>query len=195
MHIAKFELEGVSDLMFGRHVTEPKDDDETPDQHEKRTWKQKVPLDPEGQCYFSPFAVTNGLVSAAKWLKRKVPGEGQATYTARFRSGVNPHSKLLLFNKQGEPLGIDDAEPIELFVPSNGQHGGPKRVLKIFPTLHEWVMRGDVLIFDGKVTKKQFLDHLEAMGRFIGFGSMRVENGGINGRFLVAKLEFEALKA
>lgn len=194
MFKATFQLTGVSDLMFGRHVPEGKQDNETDDQREKRVWKRKVPVDQDGQCYFSPFAITNGLVSAAEWLKRKIRGEGQATYTKRFRSGVNPHSKLMLFDKAGEPLTIDKVIPIELFVPSNGQHGGPKRVLRIFPTLNEWVMHGDVLVFDGKITEKQFADHLEAMGRFIGFGAMRVQNGGINGRFMVDKLEWEPLE-
>lgn len=195
MHKATFQLTGVSDLMFGRHVPEGKLDNETDDQREHRVWPKKVPVDGNGQCYFNPFAVTNGLVSAARWLKRKVPGERGATYTKRFQSGVNPNSKLMLFDSNGDPLTIDSVEPITLFVPSNGQHGSGSRVPRIFPTLHQWVMQGDVLVFDGKITEKQLRDHLEAMGRFIGFGAMRAENGGINGRFLIEKLEWAKLAA
>jgi len=195
MFKASFQLMGVSDLMFGRHVAEGKLDNETDDQREERVWQQKVPVDDKGHCYFNPFAITNGLVSAATWLKRKVAGERGATYTKRFRSGVNPHSKLYLFDRKDKPITIDKVVRCRLFVPSDGKHGGPKRVPRIFPTLHEWVMRGDVLIFDGKISEKIFHDHLEAMGRFIGFGAMRVENGGINGRFLIDALEWSPLEA
>jgi hypothetical protein len=192
---AVFELQGVSDLMFGKHVPEGKLDNETHEQREERLWKEKIWCNGDGQCYVSPFAITNGLVSGAEWLKRKVPGEGQATFTKRFRSGLNPGNNVLLFKSDGKPILVDDVQPVPLFVPSDGQHGGKKRVFRIFPTVHEWVAKGEVFIFDGKITEEVFKDHFIAMGRFVGIGPMRVQNGGINGRFSVVSLAFEPLEA
>ena len=38
-----------------------------------------------------------------------------------------------------------------------------------------------------KVTEEVVKKHLEESGKFIGFGSMRVENGGVAGRFSVVE--------
>ncbi len=191
---AHFVVTGVTDLMFGRAVTETKLDSETHAQFEKRTWQQKVwrtDQTDKGQLFVNAFAVTNSLVTAGVWLGRKVPGEGKKTFTDRFRKGVAPYGKVLLYGKDGKPLTMKDINPLELFVPSDGKHGGPKRVTRTFPTLHEWVAKGTCMIFDGKITAEQFRDHLEAVGKFIGWGSMRVEGGGVNGRFLVNEVKYE----
>jgi hypothetical protein len=192
---ATFQVTGISDLMFGRPVLEGKKDNETHAMREERLWQKKVPVAGDGQCYINPFCVTNSLVSAAKWLGRKV--DGKAGFAGRFQKGVTPGGKVLLF-KQGVkeiPITIADVEPILLFVPSDGKRGSSKRVERIFPTVHpSWLARGDVYIWDGKITEEQFRDHLEAVGKFIGWGSMRVENGGINGRFKVDHVSFEELE-
>ena len=171
--------------MFGKHVAEPKKDDETNEMHEERTWQQKVNVNGDGQLYMQPFACKNSLESAAKWLKRKIKGENRATYIKRFVSGVICTELLLLEDHSGKPLTLDDVDPVRLFVPSNGERGSGKRVFKIFPTVHEWSARGSIIVFDSKITEDVLRDHLVAVGRFIGWGSMRVENGGINGRFKV----------
>lgn len=193
MHKAVFTLQGVTDIMFGQATRSPKLDTETHDQHEKRTWEEKVPVTSEGQLYMNPFAITNGLVEAGAWLKRKIPGEARATFTKRFLQGVAPGDKLLIFNASGKPATMKDIDPIRLFVPSDGTHGGPKRVWKTFPTLHKWSAQGSVYVFDGKITEEIFRDHLVCLGQFICIGSMRVGNGGINGRYTVTSCEFEKL--
>jgi len=195
MFDVSFEVEGVSDLMFGQAVRTPKQDNETHEQHEERTWQEKVRLTKEGQCYLNPFAVTNSLVSAGEWLKRKVPGEQRATFTKRFRQGVRPGGNVLLFKKDGTPCTMEDIEPIPLFVPSDGKHGGAKRVIRIFPTLHEWVAKGSLYVFDGKITEEVFRDHLICVGQYVGWGAMRVANQGINGAFSVIKILYRALEA
>lgn len=191
MYKATFQVTGVTDLMFGKHVPEKKKDSETHEQREERLWKKKVPVTGDGQCYMNPFAVTNGLVTAAKWLKRKV--DGRSGYTGRFQSGVSPSGKILLFKLDGSPLTIDDVEPIPLFVPSSGKKGEGTRVFRIFPTVQEWIGRGSVIVFDGKIPEDQLYDHLVALGQFVGWGSMRVEGGGINGRFRVDDLQVEEM--
>ncbi len=188
LRIVNFQVIGVTDLMFGKQVMEERKDSETHGQHEFRTWKQKCRTTEDGQLYLNPFAVTNSLVNAAIWLGRKVPGEGKKTFTDRFRKGVAPQGKVLIYNSKGKPVTIDSVEPLELSVPSDGKHGGPKRVTRIFPTLHEWRATGSCMLFDGKITVEQFQDHLEAAGKFIGWGSMRVAGGGVNGRFSVEKV-------
>ena len=57
-----------------------------------------------------------------------------------------------------------------------------------------WGGTGEAIIFDEKITEEIFSDSLKALGQYIGFGSMRVENGGSNGRFQVNKLTFEEIE-
>lgn len=188
---AKFSVKGISDLMFGKPSPEAKKDTETHQQFELRTWQRKVPMTSDGQLFVNPFAVTNSLVEAAKWLGRKV--DGKSGFTGRFQRGVTPGGKVLVFCGK-KPACIEDIDPMLLFVPSDGKHGGPKRVERIFPTLHDWNATGDCHIWDGKITEAQFTDHLKAVGQFIGWGSMRVANGGINGRFEIAEITFEEIQ-
>jgi hypothetical protein len=194
MLCVSFEIIGVSDLMFGKNVTEKKRDDETHEQKEFRTWQQKVHLTTDGQCFIQPFALKNCLESAARWLSMSIPGEGKKTFTKRFTSGVLVTEKMLLVDSKGKPLTIDDVEPIEIFAPSDGQRGSKKRVVRIFPTIHEWRSKGEAYLFDSKITEDVFRRHITAAGKFVGFGSMRVENGGINGRFAVENLSSKEIE-
>ncbi len=195
MLLCKCKLIGISDLMFGQHVPEPKKDDETHDQREERTWQQKVRVTKDGQCYVQPFALKNCLESAAKWLAMKIPGEGQKTYTKRFTSGILVTEKLLLTDGNGKVLTIKDVDPVRIFAPSDGKRGGPKRVFRIFPTVYSWATAVEIHVFDNKIIEGVMLRHLDAAGKFIGFGSMRVENGGINGRFRVEDFEVNEIEA
>lgn len=177
------ELIGMADLMFGKHVDEDKRDDETHNQKEARTWQQKVHAEPSGQLFWPAMALKNNQTSAAKWLSLRIPGEGAKTYTKRFMAAFVPADKLLLTKPDGSPLTMDDIDPIKLFVPSDGTSGSGKRVPRIFPTLHEWQTVAKFYIFDNKITEEVLFKHLVTGGRFIGFGSMRAENNGINGRW------------
>lgn len=191
---AKFQIEGLSPLFFGKHVIEKKTDKETAEQHEKRTWPEKVHADSSGALFIPPFALKNGLESAAKWLNKKIPGEGKATFTKRFRCGVSVTERIGLSNGVSNKATMECIEPLELFVPSDGTRGGGRRVTKIFPMITNWGGTGEAIIFDEKITEEIFSDSLKALGQYIGFGSMRVENGGSNGRFQVNQLTFEEIE-
>lgn len=188
---ATFEIKGVAPLFYGKHVQEKKTDKETAEQHENRTWPKKVHVGDDGGLFIPPFALKNGLEAAAKWLNKKIPGEGKATFTKRFRCGVHAWDNILLSNGVSDRATMDCIEPLQLFVPSDGVRGGGKRVNKIFPKLEEWGGTGTAVIFDDKIGESVFEDALTALGQYIGFGSMRVENGGSNGRFKVVSLSFE----
>ena len=189
---ANFRIDGVSPLFFGKYVQEKKTDKETAEQHEHRTWTQKVHVDKgDGGLFIPPFALKNGLEAAAKWLNKKIPGEGKATFTKRFRCGVHVWDNIELSNGAADVATMDCIEPLELFVPSDGVRGGGRRVTKVFPKLELWGGTGSAMIFDEKITEPIFEDALRALGQYIGFGSMRVENGGSNGRFAVTELAFE----
>ena len=191
--MATFQISGVSDLMFSRYVAERKKDNETHDQHEERTWRNKVSVLSNGQVYLQPFFMKNTLEFAAQWLGLKIPGERGKMYKDRFVKGLLVQDNMLLEKKSGKSVTMDDIEPVRLFVPSDGKRGSSKRVFRIFPVCHEWNCVARVMVFDNKITPEVFEKHCVAAGQFIGFGAMRVGNGGINGRFAVSDFRYEAL--
>lgn len=179
----KFELVSSSPLFFGAPVFEKRKSDETHEQLEERVWREKVRRTASGQVYVQPFALKNALEAAGSRLNMKLTGK--ATYTKLFRQGIVIQDEIILRGTTGKPLTIDDVRPIQMFVPSDGKRGSGKRVMKIFPQVQEWNASVEILCFDNRLTEDVVRAHLEEAGKFIGFGSMRVENGGVAGRFSV----------
>lgn len=178
---AKFVSMDGSELFFGKPVVSAKTSAETFDQFDERTWQEKVHCDEKGEVYWPNFAIKNALEEAGKFLSMKIPGEGKKTFTDRFRKGVIVPSPMYLFGRDGKSIVIDDVKRKPLFVPSDGKRGSGKRVTRVFPYLEKW--QGEVLICvaDPKISDNVLAHHLACVGQFIGFGSMRIGNGGVNG--------------
>jgi len=181
-----------SDFFYGKPTESKVESEETYDQHKDRTWPEKVHIDDRG-IFIQPFALKNALEAAGKWLSIKIKGEGHKTYTARLRQGALVVDKMHLENEEGRQLTIEDVEPITLFVPSDGKRGGSKRVFRVFPRVKQWRTTATIYLMDDKISEDVLAKHLECIGQFIGFGAMRTENGGINGRFTVDSLDIKTV--
>ena len=179
----RFDLASVAPMFFGAPVFEKKKSDETHEQLEERTWKEKVRQNVDGHVYIQPFALKNALEAAGSRLGMKLTGK--ATYTKLFRQGVVINDDIILHDRAGKPVTIDSIRPIMMFVPSDGKRGSGRRVMKIFPQIQEWFASVEIMCFDQRLTDEVVRAHIEEAGKFIGFGSMRVENGGVAGRFAV----------
>ena len=188
MKTYRIAITGISDFMFGKKETSTRGDNETHDQFTNRVWREQIHNN-NGECFIQPFAFKNALESAARWLSMGIPGEGKKTFTKRFASGILVVDRMPLMNAKGRPVVVDDVEPLRIFAPSDGKRGSGKRVWRIFPTVHNWNTVAIVHVLDDKISEKVLQSHLKAAGQFIGLGSMRVENGGINGRFDVTSVE------
>lgn len=185
MKTYKVELTGVSELFFGKPVTEPKQKNETHDQHDARTAHLKINTDPAGNVCIQPFALKNALESAAKRIQRPIPGQGKSTFSKLFRQGILVVDRMILTGDNGKPLKVDDIQMDRLFVPSDGRRGSGKRVWRTFPRAATWRTEATIHVVDPKIDAEVLEEHLIEAGQFVGFGSMRVENGGIAGRFKV----------
>jgi len=184
MKTARIKIESISPISFGRYHDTPKLDKEGPDDYERRTWREKLHTNKEGEVVITPFMLKNCLSEAAKFLSVQIKGKGKATYTKHFEAGVIIQDFM--------PIGIKkDIVPGQwMHVPSDGRRGGSKRVMKCFPVIPEWSGEIDVLILDETITKDVLLEHLVEAGKFIGMGSFRPRNNGIFGRFKVDLLSF-----
>ena len=198
---ARCTIESISPMCQSRHHGEPELEGESPDAYDLRTWKlrmhTKFPLSLNSpQKAGEPNAESNtvtipakalheALTEGAKYTKRQIPGQGKATWTAKFASGIALLSDI--------EIGVDpDTVPnIAVHCHSNGVRGSGKRVIRRFPIIQNWKATFDVQILDPIITKDIFMEMAEQAGMFIGVGQNRPQNRGVHGRFRVLSVAYE----
>ena len=187
---AVFEIEGVAPLSFSKKIQSEKGEGESHDAFEKRTWRERLHVNDRGNCYIPPMMMKKCVEAAAKFMSENVPGKGNATWTKHFKAGI----------LCTEPLELDvRAEDVDgewLFVPSNGQSGGGKRVDKCFPFIAPpWKTQGRFLLLDVNLQEERGIAKLEQYlrqaGQFIGLGRFAPRNGGFYGRYKVNSFGIE----
>jgi len=184
MRTATAHLKSISPYSQSAYYQTPRLEKENVKDYEERTWRDRLHTLPDGRVFIPPMAFKNCLSEAAKFLGQQVPGKGKATYTKHFEAGVLVTDALVL------PLTKPDVQGEWLFVPSDGQRGGGRRVEKCFPLIPEW--SGDVTfyILDDTITPAVFEKHLKEAGSFIGVGRFRPRNNGYYGRFSVESVRW-----
>ena len=103
MQTAQITIEGISPYSQSKYVdTEivPKIGKETHDDYEKRTWKSRVHVAEDGAPFMPPMSLKKSLEGAAPY-SGKIPGQGQATYTKRVKSGILVTDPIALFTDRG----------------------------------------------------------------------------------------------
>ena len=185
MRVAIASIEGVSTYSQNKCHDKPKKNKEIDKDYEERTWKGRAHINEDGYMFIPPMAFKNCLSEAAKYLSIQVPGKGKTTYTKHFEAGILVVDPLVLSVKE------EDIEAEWVYVPSDGQRGGKKRVWKCFPVVHEW--GGEVIfhILDDIITPDVFEKHLDEAGKIIGIGRFRPRNNGLYGRFKVNEVIWE----
>jgi hypothetical protein len=163
----------------------PKLPKESPEDYEDRTWRNKAHSTPEGQLFIPPMCFKNAIGEAASFLGEKIKGKGQATWKKHFVAGVQVLDKLLL------PLWKDDVPGEWVFCNADGKKGSGTRVMRCFPIIHQWSGAVTFHLLDPLITKEVFHRHLHEAGNFIGIGRFRCINGGMYGRFMIERLDWQ----
>lgn len=179
MHIAKVNLESLSPIRFSRDHGTDRLDKESPDEYEKRTWREKVHANKDGFVCIAPFMLKNSLSDIAKYLGQKIKGRGNNTYSKHFAAGILVVDPIVL------PVHKDDVRGEWLSCSPQGKVGPGPRVKRCFPTVDEWKGVAEYHVLDDTITEQVFVEHLEQCGMYIGIGSFRPANRGICGRFRV----------
>ena len=185
MKLATVKLESISSYSQSRPHGTPKLDKESPDAHEKRTWRNRLHTNKDGQIVIPPMALKNCLAEAAQFLGEKIAGKGNATWTKHFLAGVLVLDAPLL------GIAAEDAEEEWLFLDSNGKKNSGTRVWRCYPLIREWQCTAEYHILDETITESAFLHHLTEAGKFIGIGRFRPRNGGFYGRFKVNGIRWD----
>ena len=186
--IARVTISGITPLSQSRGHDDPKLDGERPDDYDQRTWRSKLNTserDGRQTVVIPAHGLHQAIAAAAKYSKRQIPGQGKATWTAKFTAGIT----LL----EDPPLNIDPAtvDSVTISANADGVRGSGKRVRRKFPVMSKWSATFDVIILDPIITQEIFREMLEMAGMFIGVGRFRPEKGGTNGRFRIDNIEWQ----
>jgi hypothetical protein len=158
-------------------------DKEGDDAYERRTWRERMHYDENGEVFIPPMSLKNCLAEAAKFLSVSIKGKGKATYTKHFEAGIMVTTPISLGIK------VQDVPVEALFVPSNGRRGGSTRVTRYFGRIPKWSGEFEINVLDETITKDVLELHLCEAGSLIGIGRFRPRNNGYYGRFAVESLE------
>lgn len=187
--IATLTLEGIAPISFSRQHDEPKLDGERPEAYDLRTWRHKLnTIDVEGVAHVAlpAHGVMQCFTAAAKYSKRQIPGQGKATWTAKFNAG------LMLISDPALNVRAADAGSITISANADGVRGSGKRVPRKFPILPAgWRTTFDLYILEPMITPEVLTEMVNLAGLFVGLGRFRPEKGGINGRFKIAAMQWQ----
>jgi hypothetical protein len=188
MITATAHLKSTSPYSQSKHYSDPKLDREIPRDYEARTWRSRMHVTKDGFVFIPPMAFKNCLSEAAKFWNKQIPGKGKATYTKHFEAGI------ILLDEVQLSIRAEDVEGEWLFLPSDGQRGGGKRVDKCYPRIDAWSAVVAFQILDEIITEDVFSEVLEVAGSYIGIGRWRPRNNGCYGRFTVESLKWSSRK-
>jgi hypothetical protein len=196
MQTVNVTIEGIAPYSQSRYVDKeehPKVGKETADDYEKRTWQARVHLDEDGVPYMPPMALKKSLDAASAYLG-KIPGERNATYVKRFKSGLLVTDNIPLWENGKRVSKVDDFEGEWLFLDATGGKGGQggTRVKRRMPRLRKWSAKATIYLIDEVITRDVLERALVDAGRFVGIGRFRPQVGGFYGRFVGARTQDEA---
>lgn len=185
MKIAVCSLQSVSPYSQSRMHAIPRQDKESADDHEQRTWKHRCHVNDDGNVFIPPMAFKRAIERAAQMLSMNIPGRGTSKYTKHFLAGILVTEGLVLPYKFP-----DQVEGETFFMNADGKRGSGKRVPRTYPVFRNW--EGDVkfYVLDDTITKEVFEHHLQEAGKYCGIGRFRPEVGGYYGRFEVNKVKW-----
>jgi hypothetical protein len=183
--VATLSIAGITPYSQSRQHDDPLLEGEARDAYDARTWRSKLNIaerDGKPTVVIPAHGLHQAIAAAAKYSKRQIPGQGKATWTAKFLAGIT----LM----EDPSLGIDPASVgcVTISANADGIRGSGKRVTRRFPIIPTWSATFDVYILDQIITQEVFREMVEISGMFIGIGRFRPEKGGTNGRFKIASL-------
>jgi hypothetical protein len=186
--VCTLTITGITPYSQSHQHDEPKLEGESHEAYDIRTWRSKLNVatrDGKPTIVIPAHALHQAIAAAAKYSKRQIPGQGKATWTAKFLSGIS----LL----EDPALGVDPASVPSITISANadGVRGSGKRVQRRFPIINEWAATFEVYILDPIITEDVFREMVEIAGMFIGIGRFRPQNGGVNGRFKITNLDWQ----
>lgn len=187
--VATVTLKSFSPYSQSRLHDEPKLKGEQAGDYDKRTWMSKAHITQNGTLGIPATSLTQAIAEAAKYSKKQIQGQGKATWTQKFKSGI-----MLTESLVDTGIVLTENDFIDVMCDAQGKTGSAvsSRVSRRFPQVPEWKATFEVYILDPIITEEIFTEMMTLAGMFIGIGRWRpVMNGGMNGRFTIDKMKWE----
>jgi hypothetical protein len=184
--IATTTLQGLSAYSQSRAHEDPAYENEDKGDYDRRTWRSKLHINPQNNHVVIPAkAITDVLAEACQYSGRKIPGQGQKTWTAKFEAGI-----ALL---EDPDLGItaDEVTYADFYCHINGKRGSSGRVMRRFPMILNWQTTFAIHILDPQIVEPVLREMFAIAGTFRGIGRYRPASRGTNGRFQLANLSWQ----
>jgi hypothetical protein len=184
MKTAICQLKSLSPYNQSRQHFTDKEEKETHESYERRTWKEKGHYDENGEAFIPPMAFKSSISAAAAMLDMKIPGKGNSKYNKHFVAGIMVTDPV--------PLGInkEDVQPQWISCDPQGRKGG-MGVMRAFPHYDHWNGTIRVYVLDDTIPKDIFEKVIREAGNFVGIGQFRPQKGGYFGRFEVESIKWE----
>jgi len=182
-------ITGIAPYSPSRFIEEEKRQGEEGDAFERRTWRLKAHASDDGFVVIPFMSFKKALDSAARLTPRKIKGRGAQTYGQQMKSGV------LLTEPMKLPVKIADMRSETFMCSIKGDSRGiGGRVPRVFPMIDTWGGPIQFFVTNPTIQPEVFETYLREAGQFIGIGRFRPENGGVNGRYTVDRIEWAEIK-
>ena len=182
-------IKGVTKYSSSRHHDTPHTPNESEDDFAKRTYREFLHVDSQGQVFIPGAAFKFALLGAGSHLREKVPGKTGSEWTGYFRRGVQPVGDLMLgIKKDSEKIFCES-----VYCHANGNRTSGSRVTRYYPVIHEWGGQMRFMIYDGLLTQDIFTRYMHAAGIFNGVGRYAPRVGGNNGVFNLVDLKWKPM--
>jgi hypothetical protein len=185
----EIEIAGLDSLlmnkMIDQSVPKTKKTDQSkidPIEKEKLYWREKAYFDENENVYIPGENIHECLKDASKYWGKKIPGEGNKTYTDVIDKSIICENMLLGMKKDSDlliPFGKSCNGN-----PSKGKKSGTK-VYKIRPLIRPWGGSFRMHVFDGRLDRSILEVILSFAGTFIGMCDWRP----VFGRFAIKNIE------
>ena len=184
MHKAIAQLKSLSPYGQSRRMQTPRPPKMGFEEYEATYWRERMHTTDDGYVFIPPMSFKRSLETAAKYLKRRIPGKGKSEYGKHFLSGVLVTDGLKL------PVKAEEVKPLVIPLSSRGRKGEAD-VLKWMPVIPQWQGKVTYYVLDDIITPEVFEEHLREEGNFIGIGWFRPEKGGYYGRYEILSVDWE----
>ncbi len=182
--IAEVTLKSITPYSQSHYHETPKLKGELAEDYAKRTWKHFAQVNKDGRIIIPADGLMQCFTSGARYSKKQIPGQGKATWTAKFQAGV-AITEQVVTNFDASDLICES-----IFANADGIRGSGKRVMRYYPTIPDWSATFPITIVDPIITPEIFREIVDLSGMFVGIGRWRPEKGGQKGRFKIVDLKW-----
>lgn len=167
---------------------DPRGENESADNHEKRVWRNRIHHDADGTCLIPAMMAQFAIQFTAQRISAKIPGKRNATYTKHFTGGLAVDSDGRIEGTHWEKVRGQ-----WFHLNADGKRGGGTRVWRCMPMIDKWETTLRVVVLDAEIPEDLFERVMREAGVFCGFGRFSPRRGGTNGRFRVSKIKWETM--